>query len=117
MSFNAAEIDLFDKNLKLFLTRKIKTANSMDSFYLRYSGSFIADFYRTLLFGGIMLLPVYDGKPNEGGLNIFEAFTFSYLIEKAWERSSCGADGSVIYKKAQALDTRISLYLGYGIEV
>lgn len=75
----------------------------MDSFYLRYTGSIISDFFRTLLFGGVLLIPQQDAG-NSGGINIFEAFTMSYLVEKAWERSSCGADGSVLYKKPTELD-------------
>lgn len=50
------------------------------------------------------MIPEIDDKDNAGGINIFDAFIFSYLVEKAWERSSCGADGSVLYKKPVSLD-------------
>lgn len=77
----------------------------------------IADFYRTLIYGGLFMIPELEDKENVGGMNIFEAFIFSYLVEKAWERSSCGADGSVLFKKPYDLGQRVSLYIGCGIEV
>lgn len=105
MSFNSSLIDLFDKNLRIFIQRKIDPMkNQLHQYYLRHTGSVISDFYRTLIYGGLFMIPEIDDKDNAGGINIFDAFIFSYLVEKAWERSSCGADGSVLYKKPVSLD-------------
>jgi len=53
---------------------------------IRYVGSRVSDFHRTLMYGGILIYPQKE-------VNIYEAFCLSYLIDKAWDRSSCGQEG------------------------
>ncbi|KRX11021.1 hypothetical protein PPERSA_01220 [Pseudocohnilembus persalinus] len=121
MSYNSSEEDLFDKNLKVFLRRKMKRENDLEIYYQRHSGSKIAEFHRILLCGGIYMLPKHEGKPclsdEDGGINFFEYLVFAYLIEKAWERNSTGVNGSVLLKKPLELNQRVSLFLGFGSEV
>jgi fructose-1,6-bisphosphatase len=52
-------------------------------YFYRYVGSKVADFNRTLLYGGILIYGSCE-------INILEALTFSFLIEKAWNRFSFG---------------------------
>lgn len=54
--------------------------------FCRVVGSIVADFHRTMLYGGILIFPLKE-------INIYEAFVLSYLIDKAWDRSSCGQEG------------------------
>lgn len=61
ISFNSSVIDLYDKNLKIYLRRKIQNQTDLDQFYQRYTGSALTDFFRTLLFGGVMLIPEQEG--------------------------------------------------------
>lgn len=45
-----------------------------------------------MLYGGILIFPLKE-------INIYEAFVLSYLIDKAWDRSSCGQEGQILVKK------------------
>ena len=54
-------------------------------FFLRHNGGKIADFHRILLFGGILIFAQKE-------VCIFEAFILTYIIEKAWNKSSSGLE-------------------------
>lgn len=54
---------------------------------------------------------------SDGGITILEAYIFSYLMEKAWEISSTGEEGSVLYIKPTNLDQKLNLFLGCGPEI
>jgi len=50
-------------------------------------------------------------------LNILEGYILSYIMEKAWEISSSGEDGSILHRKPVDLKQKINLFVGCGAEV
>ena len=58
----------------------------------RYVGSFVADFHRTLLEGGVFLYPA-DARQSEGKLRLqYEAAPMGMLVEQAGGRASTGRE-------------------------
>jgi fructose-1,6-bisphosphatase I len=80
-------------------------------FSSRYIGSLVADFHRTLLYGGLFMYPADSANP-EGKLRLlYEAAPLSFIAEQAGGRGSTGQRdiGSV---QPTDLHQRIPLYLG-----
>ncbi|UCF20794.1 MAG: class 1 fructose-bisphosphatase [Gemmatimonadota bacterium] len=82
-----------------------------EGFSLRYIGSLVADFHRTLLYGGIFMYPA-DAKSPKGKLRLlYEACPLAMVIEAAGGASSDGA-GSILNVEPVELHQRTPLYLG-----
>jgi fructose-1,6-bisphosphatase I len=80
-------------------------------FSSRYIGSLVADFHRTLLYGGIFMYPA-DRKNPEGKLRLlYEAAPLSYIAEQAGGRGSTGTQ-DINTVVPSALHQRVPLYLG-----
>jgi len=80
-------------------------------FSLRYIGSLVADFHRTLLYGGIFMYPA-DSKSPQGKLRLlYEAAPLAMVIGEAGGASSNGR-GSILEIEPQELHQRTPLYLG-----
>jgi fructose-1,6-bisphosphatase I len=78
---------------------------------LRYIGSLVADFHRTLLYGGIFMYPS-DVKSPKGKLRLlYEASPVAMLIEEAGGASSDGTK-SILQVEPTELHQRTPLYLG-----
>ena len=58
----------------------------------RYVGSFIADFHRTLLKGGVFLYPATRKAPNGKLRLLYEANPLSFIAEQAGGAASNGRD-------------------------
>ena len=80
-------------------------------FTSRYIGSMVADFHRTLLYGGLFMYPA-DKKSPEGKLRLlYEAAPLSFLSEHAGGRGSNG-EQDILDLVPQSLHQRTPLYLG-----
>ena len=80
-------------------------------FSSRYIGSLVADFHRTLLYGGIFMYPA-DNKNPRGKLRIcYEGAPFAFLAEQAGGRASDG-ERNVMDIEPRSLHDRSPLYLG-----
>jgi fructose-1,6-bisphosphatase I len=80
-------------------------------FSSRYIGSMVADFHRTLLYGGIFMYPG-DSKNPEGKLRLlYEASPLSFISEHAGGRGSDG-ERDILDIQPHALHQRTPLYLG-----
>jgi len=82
----------------------------------RYVGSFIADFHRTLLKGGIFMYPGELQKP-EGKLRLmYEAAPLAFIAERA---GGDAIDGriSILDKVASKLHERTPLFIGSKVDV
>jgi len=83
---------------------------------LRYVGSLVADFHRTLLRGGIFLYPGDSRKP-EGKLRLlYEAAPLAFLAEQAGGRATDGA-GRILDKTPQRVHERTPLVIGSAQDV
>ena len=82
----------------------------------RYVGSLVADFHRTLLYGGIYLYPPYSGKPD-GKLRLMcEASPLAFLAEQAGGKASDG-HGRILERVPATLHARTPLYIGSSRDV
>src|SRR5687767_11497602 len=80
-------------------------------FSSRYIGSLVADFHRTLLYGGIFMYPA-DAKSKDGKLRLlYEAAPLAFIAEQAGGRGSDGRQNILDIQPSQ-LHQRTPLYLG-----
>lgn len=84
---------------------------------LRYVGSLIADFHRTLLCGGVFSYPV-DKKTKKGKLRLlYEAAPLAFLMEEA-KGKAMGRDGRAILDiKPEELHQRVPFLFGSSDDV
>jgi len=83
---------------------------------LRYIGSLVADFHRTLLRGGVFLYPPTTEQP-EGKLRLmYEANPLAFLAEQAGGVATDGAQ-RILEKQPTALHQRTPLIIGSRTEV
>ena len=80
----------------------------------RYIGSLVADFHRTLLYGGIFMYPADNKDPRKpyGKLRLlYECSPLSYIVEQAGGYSSTG-DGPVLDVVPEDIHQRVPLFIG-----
>ena len=78
----------------------------------RYVGSLVADFHRTLLYGGLFLYPADPGSAPNGKLRLlYEAAPLARVAEAAGGRAITG-DEDVLALQATALHQRVPLFIG-----
>jgi fructose-1,6-bisphosphatase I len=85
----------------------------------RYIGSLVADFHRTLLYGGIFLYPadMRDPKKPKGKLRLMcEANPLSFLVEQAWGLSTDGVN-RILDIQPTEIHQRVPLIIGSPFEV
>jgi fructose-1,6-bisphosphatase I len=80
-------------------------------FSSRYIGSLVADFHRTLLYGGIFMYPTDSSSPNGKLRLLYEAAPLAFIAEQAGGRGSTG-QGDIGDVMPTALHQRVPLYLG-----
>jgi fructose-1,6-bisphosphatase I len=85
----------------------------------RYVGSLVADFHRTLLYGGIFLYPAdtKDPKTPTGKLRLlYEASPLALIAHEAGGRASTGTE-NILEVQPSALHQRVPLVIGSAKEV
>ena len=98
------------KRLPLYLFTIIDQLKDED-YSLRYIGSLVADFHRTLLYGGIFMYPA-DKKSPKGKLRLlYEAAPVAMVMHEAGGASSNGTKAILDVEPAE-LHQRTPLYLG-----
>ncbi len=111
-SVNEGYYERWDENMKKFINY-LKTEDKATGrpYKLRYVGTLVADFHRTLLYGGIFMYPG-DSKNPEGKLRlIYEAAPLAYVVEKAGGRASNGFQ-NILDIKPTSLHQRTPLFIG-----
>ncbi len=93
-------------------------ADGAPRYSLRYGGSLVADFHRTLLEGGIYLYPAeVDGRRARGKLRLlYEAAPLALLAEAAGGRASTGTE-RILEIVATEYHQRVPLLIGSAEEV
>jgi fructose-1,6-bisphosphatase I len=82
-----------------------------NNFSARYIGSFVADFHRNLLKGGIFMYPESRKSP-EGKLRLmYECFPLAFIVEQAGGRASQGGK-RILDIEPKRLHQRSPLYIG-----
>ncbi|MFB6250049.1 MAG: class 1 fructose-bisphosphatase [Salinibacter sp.] len=77
----------------------------------RYIGSFVSDFHRNLIKGGIYMYPATRSSP-EGKLRLmYEANPMAFIVEQAGGRASDGTQ-RILGKRPETLHQRTPLFIG-----
>ena len=111
-SVNEGNYYRWDEKIRSFIdyvkTEDIKTNRP---FSARYIGSLVADFHRTLLYGGIFLYPA-DTKNKEGKLRLlYEAFPLAMIAEQAGGGATDGVN-RILDVIPESLHQRTPLVIG-----
>ena len=77
----------------------------------RYIGSFVADFHRNLLKGGIYIYPANVRDPRGKLRLMYEANPMAFIVEQAGGRASTGT-APILDVKPEALHQRSPVYIG-----
>jgi fructose-1,6-bisphosphatase I len=80
-------------------------------FSSRYIGSLVADFHRTLLYGGIFMYPADSRSPNGKLRLLYEAAPLALIAEQAGGRGSDG-ERDILDIQPEHLHQRTPLFLG-----
>ena len=77
----------------------------------RYIGSFVADFHRNLLKGGIFMYPESAKSPNGKLRLMYECFPLAFIVEQAGGKASSGSK-RILEIEPEKLHQRAPLYIG-----
>ena len=77
----------------------------------RYIGSFVADFHRNLMKGGLYIYPATEANPNGKLRLMYEANPLAFIVEQAGGAASQGS-GRIMETKPKALHERTPVYMG-----
>ena len=83
----------------------------------RYIGSFVADFHRNLMKGGVYIYPANTRNPNGKLRLMYEANPMSMLIEQAGGLASTGEGGRILDVVPTELHQRVPVVMGSFAEV
>nr|MBX2845876.1 class 1 fructose-bisphosphatase [Saprospiraceae bacterium] len=110
-SVNVGNFSKFPESVKDYIRYCMGEEDGKKPFSLRYIGSFVADFHRNLIKGGIFMYPPTLDRP-EGKLRLlYECNPLAFIVEQAGGRSS---DGFVrtLDEAPKALHQRVPLFIG-----
>ena len=113
-SINEAYYDSFPKGVRDFLSWA-KTTEA-GGYGLRYIGSLVADFHRTLLKGGVFLYPPTAKNPDGKLRLLYEANPLAMIAEQAGGAAS-DFQGPILQKQPETLHQRTPLLIGSTAEV
>ena len=111
-SANEGNWGIWDENQKS-LVSKLKEDNPSAGrpYKLRYIGSLVADFHRTLLKGGLFMYPK-DEKSPKGKLRFsFEAAPLAFIVENAGGKASTGLE-RILDIVPKGIHDRLPLFIG-----
>jgi fructose-1,6-bisphosphatase I len=111
-SINAGYYHSFDEGLRRYLDWLQRPDAGTDRpAKTRYIGSFVSDFHRNLLKGGIYMYPATDSSP-EGKLRLmYEANPMAFIAEQAGGAASDG-HRRILKKTPEKLHQRTPLFIG-----
>ena len=113
-SVNEAYYSQFPEGIQKYLTW-VKSTEA-GGYGLRYIGSLVADFHRTLLRGGVFLYPPTRKAPDGKLRLLYEANPLALLAEQAGGAATDGKN-RILDKQPSALHERTPLVLGIKEEV
>lgn len=111
-SINEGNYNSFQNGLKEYIKwMQLREPEDKRPYSTRYIGSFVADFHRNLLKGGLYIYPS-TGKNPEGKLRLmYEANPMAFIVEQAGGLATDG-EIDIMEKQPQNLHQRTPLYIG-----
>lgn len=113
-SINEAYRNQFPKGIQQYLDW-VKTEEA-GGYGLRYIGSLVADFHRTLIKGGVFLYPPTKQAPDGKLRLLYEANPLAFIVEQAGGAASDGKK-RILDKQPTTLHERTPLIIGSQAEV
>lgn len=113
-SINEGNYNSWEDGLKRYIKwMQVEDANSIPPrpYTTRYIGSFVADFHRNLLKGGIYIYPSNTRNPNGKLRLMYEANPMAFIVEQAGGCASTGV-GRILDVEPTALHQRSPVYIG-----
>jgi len=111
-SANEADVEDFSDQLQAFLRwMKRKDPETGARIRARYIGSFVSDFHRNLLSGGLYMYPSTPYHPDGKLRLMYEANPMAFLVEQAGGRASDGRR-RILDLAPTALHERTPLFIG-----
>ena len=101
----------FDEGLERFLHWLEYGQKEPSTYKTRYIGSFITDFHRNLLKGGVYMYPATAVYPDGKLRLMYEANPMAMIVEQAGGRASDG-ERRILDIAPEALHQRTALYIG-----
>ncbi len=116
-SINEGNMETWDPNQRLYVEYlKEKDPETHRPYKLRYIGSLVADFHRTLLKGGIFMYPG-DSKNSAGKLRfLFEAAPLAFVVSNAGGAASDGVN-YILDQTPKEVHQKSPLFIGSTKEV
>lgn len=113
-SVNEGNYNSWDRGLKEYIKWMQQEAPD-DSpprpYTTRYIGSFVADFHRNLMKGGVYIYPANARNPQGKLRLMYEANPMAFIVEQAGGRAETG-DGPILDVEPEALHDRTPVYIG-----
>ena len=110
-SVNEGNFERWSPGQQRFVEELRGGASNERPFSHRYVGSLVADFHRTLLYGGVFMYPGDDTNPDGKLRLLYEAAPLSFICEQAGGRATDGRDDIQLIEP-RALHQRTPLYMG-----
>ncbi len=118
-SANVGYWDYWDEPTRAYIDYLRKPGPSKPVYSCRYIGSMVADFHRTLLYGGVFLYPAdtKDPKKPHGKLRLlYECSPLAFVAEQAGGSATTGKE-RIMEVNPQELHQRVPLVIGSAEEV
>ncbi|MBI5789080.1 MAG: class 1 fructose-bisphosphatase [Candidatus Schekmanbacteria bacterium] len=114
-SINEGNYLYWDKNTQKYIDYlKAEDKATKRPYKARYVGSLVADFHRTLIYGGLFLYPMdyKDPQKPKGKLRLlYEAAPMAYVVQQAGGYASTGFE-AILDIKPTGLHQRVPLIIG-----
>ena len=111
-SANEGNWGIWDENQKNLVSYlKEDNPSSGRPYKLRYVGSLVADFHRTLLKGGLFMYPKDKNSPNGKLRFCFEAAPLAFIVENAGGKASTG-NKRILDIVPKGIHDRLPLFIG-----
>jgi len=113
-SINEGNYNSWEPGLKEYvkwMQQEAPDAEPARPYTARYIGSFVADFHRNLMKGGVYIYPVDRRNPSGKLRLMYEANPMAFIVEQAGGRAETGT-GPILDVEPQALHDRTPVYIG-----
>ena len=116
-SINEGNYIWFNEGVKKYIKwMQRESVSPKRPYSTRYIGSFVADFHRNLLKGGIFMYPATAKNPNGKLRLMYEANPLALIVEQAGGMATDG-HGRILEKEPSDLHERTPLYIGSEVMV